>query len=289
MANTVIGVYEFYLQAQGATDALLASGFAPDHIRLKPYDETPAAREVALRPESESRAASHGIGHFFRLLFGLEDKSEHTDLYSEAVRRGSYVLTAQADSDHQVEQAVEIMNQHDPVDIDERSTRWRSEGWLKYDKGAPIFTDSEIARERSSAAASIQSNSTQEPLSGGGVKYGRVRVFKQAVQPRSPAQPEDTATHAAATAAASEKAGAGSDDDFRNHWQSVYRPSGARYEEYAPAYHFGYTEAGKERYRGHRWSDSEEVIRREWEASHAGSPWDKVRDAVRYGWEKVTY
>jgi hypothetical protein len=283
MANTVIGVYEFYLQAQGAMDELLASGFAPDHIRLKPHDETPAAREVALRPESESRAASHGIGHFFRLLFGLEQKSEHADLYSEAVRRGSYVLTAQADSEHQVEQAVEIMHQHDPVDIDERSTRWRSEGWLKYDKGAPIFSDSEIAHERRTAAVSSQ----QQPLAGGGVKYGRVRVFKQAVQPRSPGQPAEAATGAGTMAR--EKAGAGSDDDFRSHWLSVYRPSGASYEEYAPAYRFGYAEASKERYRGHRWSDSEEMVRREWEASHAGSPWDKVRDAVRYGWEKVTY
>jgi hypothetical protein len=291
MANTVIGVYEFYLQAQGAMDELLASGFAPADVKLKPHEETPAAREIALRPESESRAASHGIGHFFRLLFGMEEKSEHTDLYSEAVRRGSYVLTATAANDEQSERAADIMNQHDPVDIDERSARWRSEGWVQYDKGAPLFSDSEIARERSANLAGSPSGSQQEFATSNSIKRGRVRVFKQAIarpaQQTASSAAEEKQAYAGDQKMWTAETEAGSDDDFRSHWQSRYGPSGERYEDYAPAYHFGYTQAKEERYRGHRWSDSETVVRRDWEAAHPGTAWDKIKDAVRYGWEKA--
>jgi hypothetical protein len=297
MANTVtvIGVYEFYLQAQGAMDELLASGCGPSELQLKPHDETPASREIALHPESESRAASHGLGHFFRLLFGIEEKSEHTDLYSEAVRRGSYVLTVKADSDEHAERAADIMNQHDPVDIDERSVRWRSEGWVRYDNGAPIFSEHEVARERSASLNSNRGSRQEGPA--GGIKRGRVRLFKQAVQPpvrEATPSAASTASETTHTNAADEqKGGHGTatkgDNDFRSHWQSAYGPSGERYEEYAPAYHFGYSQASKERYRGHRWSDSEIEVRRDWEAAHPGSGWDKVRDAVRFGWERIDY
>lgn len=82
---------------------------------------------------------------------------------------------------------------------------------------------------------------------------------------------------------------AGMDDsDFRTHWQTSYGQQGGRYEDYEPAYRYGSTMAGNEKYRGSQWNDVEPQIRTDWESNNAGTPWERAKDAVRYGWEKVT-
>ena len=91
-----------------------------------------------------------------------------------------------------------------------------------------------------------------------------------------------------AQAAAAHGGSMGDDADFRNHWQSSYAQAGGRYEDYAPAYQYGSTLGGDERYRGQRWDVIEPQVRADWEATHAGNPWEKAKDAVRVGWEKMT-
>jgi len=81
---------------------------------------------------------------------------------------------------------------------------------------------------------------------------------------------------------------AADDDEFRRHWQSTYGSSGGRYEDYDAAYRYGTTMAGNERYRNYQWHDVEPQLRSDWESNHPGSAWDKVKDAVRYGAERVT-
>ena len=48
------------------------------------------------------------------------------------------------------------------------------------------------------------------------------------------------------------------------------------------------TAGGSERYRNYRWEDAEPDLRSDWEREHPESAWDKVKDAVRYGAEKVS-
>lgn len=79
------------------------------------------------------------------------------------------------------------------------------------------------------------------------------------------------------------------DDDFRHHFQTAYGNSSDRFEDYEPAYRYGSTLAGEERFRGHKWDESEEDVHADWD-SHYGSatPWEKAKNAVRYGWERAT-
>lgn len=76
------------------------------------------------------------------------------------------------------------------------------------------------------------------------------------------------------------------EDIYRQHFQTAYGTSGGTYEEYAPAYSYGATLAGNQRYQGYRWEELEPQVRTEWESTHAGSPWERSSQAVRYGWEK---
>jgi hypothetical protein len=80
----------------------------------------------------------------------------------------------------------------------------------------------------------------------------------------------------------------GDDTDFRRHWQTAYGSSGGRYEDYDDAYRYGSTMAGSDRYKNYQWSEVEPQLRSDWESSHPGSTWDKVKDAVRYGAERIT-
>jgi uncharacterized protein (TIGR02271 family) len=81
----------------------------------------------------------------------------------------------------------------------------------------------------------------------------------------------------------------GFDDDFRNDFRARYgtNPS-LKYEDYSPAYHYGYQMASDNRYRGRRWNDVESDLRRDYESRYPRSTWEKMKDSVRYGWEKVT-
>jgi uncharacterized protein (TIGR02271 family) len=78
------------------------------------------------------------------------------------------------------------------------------------------------------------------------------------------------------------------DDDFRSHWNSAYAQGGESYEDYAPAYQYGSTMASDERYRGRQWADIEPDIRADWEQRYPQSAWQKFKDAVRHGWERMT-
>jgi hypothetical protein len=80
------------------------------------------------------------------------------------------------------------------------------------------------------------------------------------------------------------------DDDtyFRSHWNSNYASSGGSYEDYAPAYRYGSSLAGSDRYKGRRWDDIEPEVRSDWELRNPGSAWEKVKNAIRHGWERMT-
>ena len=76
--------------------------------------------------------------------------------------------------------------------------------------------------------------------------------------------------------------------DFRRDWESRYRSSGETWETYEPAYEYGYRSASDERWRGRNWSEVESDLRSDWERRHPDSAWERFKDSVRYGWEKVT-
>lgn len=167
MAHTVVAVYDDYTQAQRALNALTESGFAIEDVKLNPQEQSTDARQSALRSDGDHQdGGGSGIMGFFRSLFGTDDDdSRHGDVYSEAVRRGSYLLTVHSNSDDQADRACDILNRYDPVDIDDRATQWKSEGWSGYDTSASAFSDDEITQDRSRYASSgVTGISTQNTM-----------------------------------------------------------------------------------------------------------------------------
>jgi hypothetical protein len=84
-------------------------------------------------------------------------------------------------------------------------------------------------------------------------------------------------------------------DTEDQYWRSNYssRPyagSSGRYEDWQPAYRYGFESAN--RHQGRPWEDVEHDLRSGWESyEHRGgsrSTWEQVKDAVRDGWNRLT-
>ena len=73
---------------------------------------------------------------------------------------------------------------------------------------------------------------------------------------------------------------------FRNHYNSNFASNGMRYEEYEPAYQYGYTMRNSNKVKGQKWADIESQARTDWERNHKGT-WQNFKDAVRHGWESM--
>jgi hypothetical protein len=78
------------------------------------------------------------------------------------------------------------------------------------------------------------------------------------------------------------------DREFRDDSAARYAASGATYDSYAPAYQYGYNAASDPRFKGKSWGDAESNLETDYLRNNPNSTWDRMRGAVRYGWEKVT-
>ncbi|QOY92595.1 YsnF/AvaK domain-containing protein [Massilia sp. UMI-21] len=83
-------------------------------------------------------------------------------------------------------------------------------------------------------------------------------------------------------------AGADDDSEYRSHYQANYAATGGSYDDYAPAYTYG--SQMRSQYKGRQWDDVEGDLRSDWDARHTGGPstWEKMKAAVRHGWDRMT-
>lgn len=75
---------------------------------------------------------------------------------------------------------------------------------------------------------------------------------------------------------------------FRGHWTSNFANEGSTYDEYAPAYTYGSSMARSDLYRGRPWNEVETNLRSDWETRYPNSTWERMKAAVRHGWERIT-
>jgi uncharacterized protein (TIGR02271 family) len=72
---------------------------------------------------------------------------EEAGYYAEGVRRGGTLVTVRAE-DHLVDRAVEIMERHNAINVDQRAAYWRESGWKSYNPQTQPYTAEEVTRER---------------------------------------------------------------------------------------------------------------------------------------------
>lgn len=119
MDKKIFGVFDTRDEAEAARDDLIDSGYDSSDI------------DIIDRPPGEAGAAAattrtEPVGLWDRIVdfFGMEDR----EYYTEASRRGGLVVAVTAPED-EIDRAVAILQQHNPVDLKTRGEEWRKSGW----------------------------------------------------------------------------------------------------------------------------------------------------------------
>ena len=272
MAHTLAAVFTVRDMAERARHDLITAGFPGASIRLHDAGSDDfSTTENIRRDDGDSMLDS--IKHFFTDLFG-----SHADrhIYAEAVRRGHVVLTLEGASDADIQRATDIVERYAPLDIDAHAEHWRAGGW----QGAPQ-NDSAMRQGASmqSGASSQQGSMNEAPGS---------QQF--ASDMASPPLPSSAGANARRYPGADNLPGTSDDDEqyYRSHWSATYVATGARFEDYDPAYRYGRSMANSDSYRGRPWDEVEADLRSKWEHTYPQSAWDNFKAAVRHGWERIT-
>ncbi|GAB1422364.1 hypothetical protein MASR2M15_25940 [Anaerolineales bacterium] len=80
-------------------------------------------------------------------LIGMGVPEEDAHYYAEGLRRGSS-LVAVTVHDNESDRAMRILNEHGPVDMDERMKQWRANNWEGFDPMVEPYTAETLAKER---------------------------------------------------------------------------------------------------------------------------------------------
>ncbi|MEO8125725.1 MAG: YsnF/AvaK domain-containing protein [Bryobacteraceae bacterium] len=79
------------------------------------------------------------------------------------------------------------------------------------------------------------------------------------------------------------------DADFREDFQNRYAADpNLTYGDFAPAYTFGYDMASHPRYKNKDFDEVSEELKTDYMRQNPNSAWERMKGAIRYGWEKVT-
>jgi len=119
MSTTITALFDSRAEAEAAKARLKGARVDADHVHV--HDQSSSGYNSSSYSTHEDRGFWDSIKNAF-----LPDEDRHA--YEEGVRRGGAVLTADVDDDC-IDEAVRVLDEANSVDIDERSSQWRSSGW----------------------------------------------------------------------------------------------------------------------------------------------------------------
>lgn len=303
MAKVVVGLYDRIEDARDAVQELLDHGFRRDDISLVVADERGKVQQTTASDMGDEDIASGAatgagigavLGGLGGLLVGLGALAipgigpvlaagplvsalagagigaaagglvgaladlgipdEQAEKYAEGVRRGGTLVTVSAPDD-MTGQVVSIMNSHNPVDIEQRYESWNATTGYTGEESLPAQTD-------------YQRDRTPHEGETFDVVEEELRVGKREVDTGDTGMDQW-------------------DPMWRSDYQTNYSHMGRSYDDFRPAYTYGYTLANDPRYQGQDWDQIEPAARRDWETSHHDSAWEDFKDAVRSAWMSV--
>jgi len=126
MTHTVVGLFDNRSDAQAAMQDLIAGGFIQEDIDLSNRSFGGETGTTGSSTTDADYDSGDGIGdrisNFFNSLFGDDETTAST--YTNAASDADAILTVQVDSDERARQAQEILDRHNAMDVDERSSQY---------------------------------------------------------------------------------------------------------------------------------------------------------------------
>jgi uncharacterized protein (TIGR02271 family) len=119
MSTTITALFDSRADAEAAKDRLRTARVDANDVHI--HDHSSSGYSESGYSTHQDRGFWDSVKNAF-----LPDEDRHA--YEEGVRRGGAVLTADVDDDC-IDKAVRVLDSANSVDIDERSSQWRSSGW----------------------------------------------------------------------------------------------------------------------------------------------------------------
>jgi uncharacterized protein (TIGR02271 family) len=158
MMRTITGLFD----SRSEAEAVIA--------HLRSHDGVDASRiTIHGQMDSTGSAADTEDRGFWASLRDLFIPDEDRYVYSEGIRRGGYVVSAEV-PDTIVEHALDVFEEHGAVDLDTREAEWRSAGWSGYEAGAMGSDNSAgtgLPMNSSAAVGAATMGGTSTPAVGG--------------------------------------------------------------------------------------------------------------------------
>jgi len=253
--------------AEEAADIMARHNPAHYENRNKAYRESGQKydQKASAYSEDEQRAERERYSGERQQRF--QEIEEHLKVGKRDVVRGGVRVHQHVDTERE-EETLRLREEH--VDVQRRNV----DRTLSPDEADRAFRDDSVevteraeeavvskeARVTGEVSVGKQSNVREETV-GADVRRTRVEVEK------IPA--ETYAKH---------------DSSFRQHYEKNYGSQGGRYEDYEPAYRYG--AAASSAYEGRSYSEVEPHLRSDYSERYGDrNAWEKVKDAVRSGYE----
>ncbi|UDL95252.1 DUF2382 domain-containing protein [Lichenihabitans sp. PAMC28606] len=128
--QTITAFYDTREYANNAALMLRQAGIPDADVTVSPESSTTVSYDDTDRP-------AKGFWASLEDMFG--GSADH-ETYAEGLRRGGVMVVAHVDDAH-VDDAIRILEQHGSVDMDERESTWRNDGWT----GATAVTGGGVA------------------------------------------------------------------------------------------------------------------------------------------------
>ncbi len=238
------------------------------------------------------------IGGLVGALTDVGVPAEDAAQYTEGVRRGGVLLAVKAQDD-MAHRAAQIIGDDGAVNIEERAAQFAQAGttpspaWSAPTAATATPAPAPAATQLANRAAETVLPVTEEQIEVGKreVQRGGVRVYthvdelpaqEQVTLREEHVEPIQAGEHASRTRTYEVYI-----TEYRNHYQSNYGNLGGSFEQYQPAYRYGYDLSKNPSYRGRDWASIEPDIRRDWEFRQPNT-WDRFKNAIRFAWDRAT-
>jgi uncharacterized protein (TIGR02271 family) len=125
--KVITAFFDNRADATKAIDELVKEGIPRTSVKLMPETET-SSTTTTTRSSYDRDRDEKGFWASLGDLF-LPDEDRYT--YAEAMHRGSIMVSATVDAAH-ADRAEDILEKYGTVNIEERESSWRKEGWKGY-------------------------------------------------------------------------------------------------------------------------------------------------------------
>ena len=178
----IVGLFESLSEAEATRSELASAGFDQDNISLVGPEGGTGASTGSGLDEPSAAYASEGGGATSQLK-QLGVPAHDAQLYAEGVRRDGVVVALRTPAE-KVDRALEIMDDHGSIDIDDRLTTWRSEGFVHEDQDMTAMPAQGSADQMTTTGENGKIEVVEEQMRVGkrAVERGGVRVRTRVIE-----------------------------------------------------------------------------------------------------------